>query len=141
MLRSRGCLGLLVLAAIVGVPVLSGVVCGFLAFVGYLQKEIFARLPHGLGFHAEPAWWPLPVLVFGGLLAALAIRFLPWPRWSITGRSVYSARCPGPGGIARSSVALATLACLELSRWGLLNHRVASAARSTAGGSAGAGAP
>ena len=76
LLRSRSYLGLLVLAGIVGVPV-SAVAYGFLALVDYLQKEIFTHLPHGLGFHAEPAWWPLPVLVLGGLLAALAIRYLP----------------------------------------------------------------
>ena len=76
MLRSRSYLGLLVLAAIVGVPV-SAVAYGFLALVNYLQKEIFTHLPHGLGYHTEPAWWPLPVLVIGGLLAALAIRYLP----------------------------------------------------------------
>ena len=76
MLRSRSYLGLLILAAIVGVPV-SAVAYGFLALVDYLQKEIFTHLPHGLGFQTEPAWWPLPVLVFGGLLAGLAIRYLP----------------------------------------------------------------
>ena len=43
----------------------------------YLQKEIFTRLPHGLGFVAEPVWWPLPVLAVGGALAGLAIRYLP----------------------------------------------------------------
>ena len=76
LLRSRSYLGLLVLAAIVGVPV-SAAAYGFLALVDYLQKEIFTHLPHGLGYHTEPAWWPLPVLVLGGLLAALAIRYLP----------------------------------------------------------------
>ena len=66
-LRSRSYLGLLVVAAIVGVPV-SVVAYGFLALVEYLQKEIFTHLPHGLGFHSEPAWWPLPVLAVDGLL-------------------------------------------------------------------------
>lgn len=76
MLRSRRYLGLLVLAAVVGVLV-SAVAYGFLALVSYLQKEIFIHLPHGLGFAAEPLWWPLPVLVVGGILAALAMRYLP----------------------------------------------------------------
>ncbi len=76
LLRSRSYLGLLVLAAIVGVPV-SAAAYGFLALVDYLQKEIFTHLPHGLGYQTAPAWWPLPVLVVGGLLGALAIRFLP----------------------------------------------------------------
>ena len=51
MLRSRSYLGLLVLAAIVGVLV-SAVAYGFLALVDYLQKEIFTHLPHGLGYRA-----------------------------------------------------------------------------------------
>jgi H+/Cl- antiporter ClcA len=76
LLRSRPYLGLLAMAAVVGV-VVSAVAYGFLALVSYLQKEIFTHLPHGLGFAAEPRWWPLPVLAVGGILAALAIRYLP----------------------------------------------------------------
>ncbi len=59
-----------------GVPV-SATAYGFLALVSYLQKELFRHLPHGLGLHPVPAWWPLPVLVAGGILAALAINRLP----------------------------------------------------------------
>lgn len=76
MLRSRSYLALLVLAALLGVPV-SAAAYGFLALVSYLQKEIFTQLPHGLGFQAEPVWWPLPMLATGGVLTALAIRYLP----------------------------------------------------------------
>ena len=76
LLRSRSYLRLLLLAAILGVPI-SAVAYGFLALVSYLQKEIFTHLPHGLGFSTEPVWWPLPVLVVGGVLAGLAIRYLP----------------------------------------------------------------
>jgi H+/Cl- antiporter ClcA len=75
-LRSRAYVQLLVVAAIFGVPV-SAAAYGFLALVNYLQKEIFTHLPHGLGFTTEPIWWPLPVLAVGGVLAALAIRYLP----------------------------------------------------------------
>ena len=75
-MRSRSYLRLLVLAAILGAPI-SVVAYGFLALVGSLQKEIFTHLPHGLGFSAEPVWWPLPVLAVGGVLAGLAIRYLP----------------------------------------------------------------
>jgi H+/Cl- antiporter ClcA len=76
LLRSRSYVGLLVVAAIIGVPI-SAAAYGFLALVGYLQKELFTHLPHGLGFHAEPAWWPLPMLAAGGLITAVAIRYLP----------------------------------------------------------------
>ena len=76
LLRSRSYLQLLALAALLGVPV-SAAAYGFLALVTYLQNEIFTHLPHGLGFSAEPLWWPVPVLAAGGVLAGLAIRYLP----------------------------------------------------------------
>jgi chloride channel protein, CIC family len=58
------------------VPV-SAAAYGFLALVSYLQKVIFVHLPHGLRLQAEPIWWPLPVLAVGGVLAAVAICYLP----------------------------------------------------------------
>src|SRR5215467_11721426 len=76
MLRSRAYIGLLVVAAVLGVPI-SAAAYGFLALVSYLQEELFTHLPHGLGFATAPAWWPLPMLVIGGVLTALAIRYLP----------------------------------------------------------------
>ena len=76
MLRSRAYVSLLVFAAILGVPI-SAVAYGFLALVSYLQKELFTHLPHGLGYATVPPWWPLPMLVIGGVLAGLAIRYLP----------------------------------------------------------------
>lgn len=76
MLRSRQYLGLLAIAGVLGVPV-SAAAYGFLALVSYLQKELFTHLPHGLGLNPVPAWWPLPVLVAGGILTALAITRLP----------------------------------------------------------------
>ena len=76
LLRSRAYVQLLVLAAILGVPI-SAAAWSFLALVSYLQKELFTHLPHGLGYSTAPAWWPLPMLVIGAVLAALAIRYLP----------------------------------------------------------------
>jgi H+/Cl- antiporter ClcA len=75
-LRSRAYIMLLVLAAILGVPI-SAAAYGFLALVNGLQQELFTHLPHGLGLSTVPAWWPLPILVIGGVLTALAIRYLP----------------------------------------------------------------
>src|SRR6266487_3157273 len=49
LLRSRAYAGLLVVAAILGVPI-SAAAFGFLALVSYLQKELFIHLPHGLGY-------------------------------------------------------------------------------------------
>jgi H+/Cl- antiporter ClcA len=76
LLRSKGYLRLLILAAVLGAPV-SAAAYGFLALVSYLQPEIFTHLPNGLGFHGEPPWWPLPVLTVAGLLVAPVIAFLP----------------------------------------------------------------
>jgi len=75
-LRDPAYIKLLIVAAVLGVPV-SAAAYGFLALVSYLQKELFTHLPHGLGFAATPAWWPLPMLLIGGGLTGLAIRYLP----------------------------------------------------------------
>ena len=64
LLRSRSYIVLLVLAAIIGAPV-SAVAYFFLALVSKLQGWVFTDLPKGLGFHAEPLWWPLLPLAAG----------------------------------------------------------------------------
>jgi hypothetical protein len=76
LLRSRGYLKLLVLAALTGIPV-SAVAYGFLALVTELQDVLFDDLPGPLGFDTPPTWWPVPVLMLAGLLVALAITRLP----------------------------------------------------------------
>jgi H+/Cl- antiporter ClcA len=75
-LRSRGYVRLLVLAAVLGVPI-SAVAYGFLALVTGLQEWVFTDLPEALGFDAPPSWWPLLPLVLAGLLVGLIIRSLP----------------------------------------------------------------
>ncbi len=75
-LRSRAYLGLLVMAALIGVPV-SAAAFGFLALVGRLQPLIYTDLPEALGFGGTPAWWPLPLLAVGGLLVGLMVQYLP----------------------------------------------------------------
>jgi len=67
---------ILVIAAVLGVPI-SAAAYAFLALVSYLQTELFVHLPHGLGMSTQPVWWPLPVLLIGGVLVGLAIRHLP----------------------------------------------------------------
>ena len=76
LLRSQSYVKLLVLAALLGVPV-SAASYGFLALVDWLQDALFTDLPKTLGFDSAPVWWPLPLLALSGLLAALAIRYLP----------------------------------------------------------------
>jgi H+/Cl- antiporter ClcA len=67
---------LLVIAAIIGAPV-SAAAYFFLALVSKMQGWIFTDLPKGLGFHAEPLWWPILPLLLAGVLVALTIRYLP----------------------------------------------------------------
>src|SRR5271165_4083552 len=76
LLRSRSYVALLVLAAIIGVPIAAAAYF-FLALVSKMQGWIFTDLPKGMGFHAEPLWWPILPLVLAGLLVALTIRYLP----------------------------------------------------------------
>lgn len=112
LVRSRAYLVLLVLAAAIGVPV-SAVAWGFLALVSKLQGWIFTDLPHGLGFHQEPMWWPLPPLALAGLLTALAIRYLP----GTGGHSPadgFNASAGAPGPAELPGVIVAALATLSL---------------------------
>src|SRR4029077_2205331 len=76
LLRSRSYVALLVLAAIIGVPV-SAAAYFFLARVRRMKEWFFTALPKGLGFHAEPLWWPVLPLALAGVLVAATIRYLP----------------------------------------------------------------
>jgi H+/Cl- antiporter ClcA len=109
MVRSRGYAKLLALAALLGIPI-SAAAYGFLALDSYLQKELFTALPHGLGFATAPAWWPLPVLFVGGVLAALAIRYLPGEGGPSPAYGF--ALHPPPGPAELPGVVLAALATL-----------------------------
>jgi H+/Cl- antiporter ClcA len=110
-MRSRNYLLLLLMAAIFGVPV-SAAAYGFLALVNYLQPEIFTHLPHGLGFHGEPWWWPLPILALGGVLTGLAIRYLPGTGGAHPAEGFKVHRPPTPAELPGVILAaLATLIC------------------------------
>lgn len=74
--RSRRYMGLLLLAAVLGIPV-SAAAFGFLALVDKLQPEVYTDLPKALGFHGTPGWWPLPLLAVAGAMVAVIIRYLP----------------------------------------------------------------
>jgi H+/Cl- antiporter ClcA len=112
LLRSRPYVVLLIMAAVIGVPI-SAVAWGFLALVSKLQGWIFTSLPHGLGFHTEPLWWPIPPLVLAGFLVALTIRYLP----GTGGHSPadgFNAKAGAPTPIQLPGVILAALATLSL---------------------------
>ncbi len=111
-LRSRSYAGLLVLATIIGMPIAAAAYF-FLAAVHWLQGWIFTDIPHGLGFHSEPLWWPIPPLVLAGLLVALTIRYLP----GTGGRSPadgFKAGEGAPSPVELPGVILAALATLSL---------------------------
>ncbi|MET7857501.1 chloride channel protein [Streptomyces sp. NPDC005318] len=76
LVRTRGYAGVLVMAALLGVPI-SAVAFGFLALTHELQSLTYSGLPRALGFHTTPSWWPVPLLVVAGLLVGLTIRHLP----------------------------------------------------------------
>jgi H+/Cl- antiporter ClcA len=75
-LTSRGYRGLLLVAAIIGIPV-ALVAYGFLAAVHGLEHVLWESIPSSLGM-SEPAWWyGVIVLMIAGLLVGLAIKKLP----------------------------------------------------------------
>lgn len=110
-LRSRSYLGLLVLAAIIGVPV-SAAAYGFLALVNRAQVWIFTTLPHELGFGSVPLWWPVPLLVVSGVLVALAIKYLPGQGGHSPADGFQAGGPPPP--VQLPGVVLAALAGLSL---------------------------
>lgn len=75
-IRSKRFIGLLVLAAVVGV-LASLIAWGFLELIFNLQTWVFTDLPEGLGYDSAPLWWSLPVLAIAGLVTAFAIVRLP----------------------------------------------------------------
>jgi len=110
LLRSRRYVGLLILAAVLGVPI-SAAAYGFLVLVSHLQQWVYDDLPGALGFGSMPAWWPVPVLAIAGLLTGLAIRFLP----GTGGHSPAGGFRPGtPKPVELPGVVLAALAGLGL---------------------------
>ena len=111
-LQSRSYLGLLLLAAIIGVPV-SAAAYGFLALVSRAQVWIFTTLPHELGFGSEPLWWPVPLLALSGVLVALAIKYLPGSGGHSPADGFQAGAGP-PAPVQLPGVVLAALAGLSL---------------------------
>ena len=110
-LRSRSYAGLLVLAAILGVPI-SAAAYGFLALVDKLQSWLYTSLPQGLGFGGTPLWWPLPLLALAGLLVGLTIRHLPGTGGHSPADGFKAGGVASPAELP--GIALAALATLSL---------------------------
>jgi H+/Cl- antiporter ClcA len=111
LLRSRGYVGLLVLAAIVGVPVSAGAY-GYLKLVGLLQGWLFDSIPDWMGFHGPPVWWPLPLLALAGLLVSSTIKYLPGTAGHSPADGFQTGGTPEP--IDLPGVLVASLATLSL---------------------------
>jgi H+/Cl- antiporter ClcA len=111
LLRSRRYVGLLILAAILGVPI-SAAAYGFLALVSGLQEWLFTDLPGALGFDGTPLWWPLPLLALAGVLVGLTIRYLPGRGGHSPADGFKAGGVPSP--IEAPGIALAALATLSL---------------------------
>ena len=75
-MHSRGYLGLLLFAALIGVP-LSLAAFGFLAAVHELEHQVWHTLPDALGYETLPAWWAIGTLGVAGILVGLTVRHLP----------------------------------------------------------------
>jgi H+/Cl- antiporter ClcA len=108
-MRSRQYLGLLFFAALLGVPISAAAYC-FLWAIKHGQQWIFEALPTILGFSTAPVWWPMPVLVVGGLIAGAAIRYLPG-QGGHSPADGFQTGSP-PKGIELPGVLLAALASL-----------------------------
>jgi len=76
LIRSRGYVAVLILAAIVGV-VVSLVGWAFLELTVRMQHWVYVDLPTAIGFESTPWWWPLPILGLAGVPIAIAIVRMP----------------------------------------------------------------
>ena len=77
LLRSRQFVGLLLLAAVVGLLVSLAAWC-FLEGTFQLQHELFVRLPPELGYdNGPPLWYLLAILGTAGVIVAFAVVRLP----------------------------------------------------------------
>ncbi len=76
MVRTRRYVALLILAAVLGV-VISFLIYWFLKLIADVQSWVYTDLPKGLGYHGEPAWWPLLPLAVAGVIVGAVIKYLP----------------------------------------------------------------
>ncbi|MEU6309661.1 chloride channel protein [Streptomyces sp. NPDC047014] len=72
LLRSPGYLKLLCLSALIGIPV-SLAAFWFLVAIRQMETSLWTDLPKSLGWDAPPWWWPLPLLLVGGVVVGLVV--------------------------------------------------------------------
>src|SRR4051795_12091044 len=112
LVRSRGFMQLLAVAAVIGVLVSLAAWC-FLEAVHWVHEEAYVHLPHALGYgDGPPTWWPLPVMAIAGVLVAAAIVKLPGQGGHVP---VHGLSATGPANPAElPGIVLAALASLGL---------------------------
>ncbi|HUA95001.1 MAG TPA: chloride channel protein [Acidimicrobiales bacterium] len=74
--RTPGYLGILLVAAVIGAPI-SALAYGFIQLFEHLQVWLYESLPKTVGYTEVPRWWPVPLMLVGGVIVGLVIRFLP----------------------------------------------------------------
>ena len=107
-MHSRGYLGLLLFAALIGVP-LSLAAWGFLVAVHELEHWVWHSLPEALGYDTLPAWWALCTLGVAGLIVGLTVRHLPGRGGHVPARGLDAGpTAPGdvPGVVMAAGVSL-----------------------------------
>jgi H+/Cl- antiporter ClcA len=108
LLRSRGYVVILVVAGVLGAPIALASYW-FLQLATHLQGWLFVDLPKAMGL-GSPTWWPIPMLVAGGLLVALTIRYLPGGGGKSPADGFHSGGSPATEALP--GIALAALATL-----------------------------
>ncbi len=73
LLRSPGYLKLLCLSALLGIPV-SLAAFWFLVLIRRMETSLWTDLPKSLGWDVPPWWWPLPLLLVGGIVVGWSSR-------------------------------------------------------------------
>jgi H+/Cl- antiporter ClcA len=111
MLRSRRYVGVLVIAALLGVPIAAAAYF-FLALVSHSQRWVFTDLPQAVGFDSEPVWWPVLPLFVAGVLVALTVRYLPGHGGEVPAEGFHNSGPPAASALP--GIALASLTTLAL---------------------------
>jgi chloride channel protein, CIC family len=76
LVKTKSYVVLLILGAVIGAPVAFAAYF-FLKAVAEAQQWLFSTFPKQLGFAGAPVWWPIPLLVVGGVVVALTVLYLP----------------------------------------------------------------
>ena len=109
-MRSRGFVAVLVLAAVVGI-IVSFVGWAFLELVHAAQEGIFLDLPDALGFDSVPTWWAIPVCALAAIPVAMAIDWLPGAGGHVPAEGLKAGGASGPNLLPGVTMAaFATLA-------------------------------